>query len=197
MIKNVRVFTGCLSTYLWQLRLTHERMCTALFTWQSHNLKSGYQGKGVGPKIHSRINVCSRSPAYERKAQWKEGFVWKSFCLTRLNSFSKEENVFDYLSTLALGAFQAIMWEVCQGGFFIDSLWPFLCDMLTLVFSFSLSKSWQHWLTKQQQCLLVSAVSDIESCERCVYILCGPTDWRVPYERTEYHFPLPIYMCVL
>lgn len=62
-VQKCEVFTGCTSANLGQLWLTHERMCTALFTWQSRNLKSGYQGTGAGPKIHSRINVCSRTPA--------------------------------------------------------------------------------------------------------------------------------------
>lgn len=62
-VQKWEVFTGCTSTNSGQLRLTRERMCTALFTWQSHNLKSGHQGTGAGPKIPSRINVCSRSPA--------------------------------------------------------------------------------------------------------------------------------------
>lgn len=50
-------------------------------------------------------------------------------------------------------------------------------------FFFVLSKSLQHSLTKLQQDLLVCAVSNIENGERCVYILCGPTNWHVPCER--------------
>lgn len=35
--------------------------CARPCSHDSHTLKQGYQGKGVGPKIHSCINVCSRS----------------------------------------------------------------------------------------------------------------------------------------
>lgn len=67
-----------------------------------------------------------------------------------------------------------------------------------LFFSSSLhSKSLQHQLTRQQQCLLVCVVSNIGNCEGRVYILCGPTDWRVPCEETvSITSPSPICVCV-
>lgn len=71
---NVGVFTGSPSTCWGQSLLTHGRMCITLFTWRSHKLKSGYQGKRVDPKIHSRTQTCPQG------VQRHEGFVWKCFC---------------------------------------------------------------------------------------------------------------------
>lgn len=66
---------------------------------------------------------------------------------------------------------------------------------LFIFFYFLLFKSWQHRLTKQQQSLLVCALSVIKNCERCVYILCGLTDWSVPWKDLWLSLPPP-HLCV-
>lgn len=72
----------------------------------------------------------------------------------------------------------------------------FSYDTQALFFSFILFKSLRHQLTKQQQQeLLVCAVSNIENGERCVDILCGPTNWHVLGERPlNITSTSPVYM---
>lgn len=72
----------------------------------------------------------------------------------------------------------------------------FSYDTQALSFYFVLFKSLQHQLTKQQQQeLLVGAVSNIRNGERCVYILCGLTNWHVLGKRPlNITSPSPVYM---